>query len=205
MKNTNPMMKPIRYGLLTFALMAALAGSRPSMAQAATDNDETTTLSGTMVHTTLEGGCWYLDASDGKHYELVGDEGVVSVLHQEGKYVQIRARPAKNMASVCMVGPIMQVVEDVTPQLHPTDLAVIKIEIIGRMKRDGKKWYVLTNRGLRYDFDGMPARKYRKVGARYRHVDRVIVSPGRNKVSGVILGPVKVTSNTVQKPAGDPR
>ena len=192
-------MKLLRYALFALLLLAGYhAQAQGNQA------DGTTTLSGTMVHTTVEGGCWYLDAADGKHYELIGDEGVLSVLRQEGKYVQVRARPAKNMASVCMVGPIMQVVEDVTPHLHPTDLAVIKIEIVGTMKRDGKTWYVRTNRGLRYDFKELPPRKYRKVGRHYRHVDRVVVAPGRSKVSGVILGPI-VTNNTVQKPSANPR
>lgn len=199
-------MKLLRYGLLTVTLLAppVYIGSQPLQAQAS-DNDEVKTISGTMVHTTIEGGCWYLDATDGKHYELIGDEGLISVLRQEGKYVQVKARPAKAMASVCMVGPIMQVVEDVTPQLHPTDLAVIKMEIVGTMKRDGKTWYVRTNRGLRYEFKDLPPRKYRKVGRHYRHIDRVIVAPGRNKVAGVILGPPVVTTKTVQKPSADPR
>lgn len=184
---------------LLFACAVLATGSAAIGQDAPTDG--TTLVSGTMVHTSLEGGCWYLDASDGKHYELIGDEGLVSALHDEGKMVQLRVKPTKGVSSTCMVGPIVQVVEDVTPQLHPTDLVTTTMHIEGIMHRDGKTWYVKTTEGLRYEFKNTPAKKYRKVGRRYKHTDRVVINPGHKTVSGWILGPPQVTSSksTMQK------
>ena len=180
-------------------LGALLLTTSPILAQDAAIGD--TTIAGTMVHTNLEGGCWYLDAGEGKHYELIGDEGVVNSLHSDGKMVQVRVRPAKGVSSTCMVGPIMQVVEDVTPQLHPTDLVMTTMHIEGTVHRAGKTWYVTTKEGLRYDFKELPPKKYRKVGRHYNHTDRVVINPGHKTVSGWILGAPKTPANEArQKP-----
>jgi hypothetical protein len=199
MANTHSMKTRLAAILLALVLPVAIqAQDKPA------DDDNTTLLSGSMVHTDLEGGCWYLDASDGKHYELVGDEGVITALHTEGRMVQVRVKPTKGVSSTCMVGPIVQVVEDVTPQMHPTDLVMTTMHIDGTMHYDGKTWYVKTTKGLRYNFKTPPAKKYRHIGRHYVHTDRIVVNPGQQKLSGWILGPPQKTSTSATQQKKQP-
>src|SRR5579871_3764657 len=67
-------------------------------------------LSGMMVHSDLEGGCWYLQDSEGKHYELFGDSGTIENLHRPALVVDLTVERMKNGASTCMVGELVHVI-----------------------------------------------------------------------------------------------
>lgn len=90
-----------------------------------TDDTAGESISGTLGgDTELEGGCAWLEASDGTRYEilwpdgyqiqmdplqLVGPDG--EAVASAGDEVTVRGRPAEDMASICMVGPIFQATE----------------------------------------------------------------------------------------------
>ena len=66
-------------------------------------------LDGVMQRTEIEGGCWVFQANDGQQYELVGDQA--KSLHQEGRRAEIVVKTRPDLASICMVGRIVEVLE----------------------------------------------------------------------------------------------
>ena len=66
-------------------------------------------LDGVMERSNIEGGCWIFKAKDGKPYELVGGE--VQRLRREGQRAEIVVKPRDDLASICMVGKIVEVIE----------------------------------------------------------------------------------------------
>src|SRR5271169_539367 len=106
--------------ILTISLFSSL----PAFAQEIT-------ISGMMHHSTLEGGCWYLQADGGKRYELIGDAGVLNALHTDGEHVSVLATPAKGAASICMMGEIVRVVRRVDTVRYPLDPLISPMIIDG--------------------------------------------------------------------------
>ena len=145
---------------------------------------------GTMKHSTIEGGCWYLAGDDGKSYELVGDSAIVAGLHEEGQHVSLLVEPAKGIASICMIGQIVQIVDRLDLLRHPTDLVIMPMVVKGWVRRTKlKTWYVQTPGGARYELrDPFPS-KYHHIGARMNANARVLLDQKSTKerMDGVIL------------------
>ncbi|HWF44046.1 MAG TPA: hypothetical protein VG537_05350 [Candidatus Kapabacteria bacterium] len=147
-------------------------------------------VAGTMKHTSIEGNCWYLVGEDGKNYELIGDSTMIAGLRVEDQHVSLLVEPAKGMASICMMGDIVRVVERLDLQRHPVDLVFMTLPIKGTIKvtRLGT-WYVQTKEGARYEFrDTIPA-KYRHIGAKVNTKWRILLNQKSTKerMDGVIL------------------
>jgi hypothetical protein len=64
---------------------------------------------GEMYYANLEGGCWVFRANDGQTYELFGEN--ISELRREGRKAVVRILPRSDVASICMVGRIAQLIE----------------------------------------------------------------------------------------------
>ncbi|MFQ5798395.1 MAG: hypothetical protein ACE5H0_06850 [Bacteroidota bacterium] len=62
-----------------------------------------------MQHLEIEGGCWWFRPDIGESYELVGD--LAKQLHVVGRRVKLKIRPRLDLASICMIGTIAEVVE----------------------------------------------------------------------------------------------
>jgi|SRR5665213_329005 len=159
------------------------------------------TISGTMHHSTLEGGCWFLQADGGKRYELVGDTGIVHPLRVEGQHIVIRAASAKNAASVCMIGEIVRVLQRIDTVRYPIDLPVAPLLINGTIHRTRSGvWYVKTSRGREYEFQNPPAKEYRHSGASIHQQFRVLLDKKSTRTGkdGVILS-IPVRPRAMQK------
>jgi inhibitor of cysteine peptidase len=85
-------------------LALALATSQASCASA---DDSTITRDGTVRFQEIEGGCWSIVATDSTVYEPLnlGED-----FRQDGLAVSFVARPRPEMASICMVGQIVELV-----------------------------------------------------------------------------------------------
>ena len=145
---------------------------------------------GTMRHTDLEGGCWYLDADNGKRYELIGDSIMIAGLHQENKQVSLLVEPAKGMASICMTGEIVEVINQLDQVRHPVDLLIMPMMVTGTVHRTKLgTWYAQTSKGERYEFRNPFLAKYHHVGAHINSKERVLLDKKSTKegMDGVIL------------------
>jgi hypothetical protein len=154
-----------------------------------------TTLSGTMHLSTLEGGCWYLQNDTGKRFELTGDARIINGLHVEGEHVTLRAVPAKSMASICMMGEIVRVLQRVDTVRYPTDPVISPIMVDGTVHRTKSGvWYVITKSGLKFEFEDTPDQKYRKIGAAVHQRFRILLDRKYSKanLNGVILSEVQL-------------
>jgi hypothetical protein len=152
---------------------------------------QTLTLYGTMHHTTIEGGCWYLHTDDGKRYELTGDTSVVNPLRVDSQRVGVQAEVAKGAASICMVGEIVRVIKRIGSIRHAYDPLIMPFVVDGRMHREKSGfWYVKTPDGKEYEFKVTPEKKYLHSGARFHQKARVLFDKGYlhdKKMDGVIL------------------
>jgi hypothetical protein len=166
------------------AVLIPLLIFKPSLVQ-------TFTVSGTMQHTTLEGGCWYLDGSDGKRYELIGDPEIINPLREEGKFINVEVEPAKGAASICMMGEIVRVVRQVEIRHGPYDPPYGEILVDGIMKRmpDGT-WYIERKKHhVRYEFQKAPPKSMQHVGKHVRKTFHIILDARstKYKMDGLIL------------------
>jgi hypothetical protein len=150
------------------ASIILLASTQPGAAQGFV-------VSGMMHHTTLEGGCWYLQADDGKHYELQGDSALIAPLRTEGEHASLRVVPIKGAASICMIGEIVKVLERTDVRRYPIDPLIMPMNLAGTMFVRSGKWYLKSKSGI-YDFQNPPLTKYRHAGARYHQRVRVVVN-----------------------------
>ena len=154
------------------------------------------TLSGTMHHTTLEGGCWYLQADGGKHYELVGDTEIVNPLHVDGQHIAVRVEPSPGMASICMVGEIVRVIARIDTTRYPIDLPITPMNLEGTVHRTKSGiWYIKTSNGRKYEFQKTLEKPFDHVGASFSGKYRVLLNKATNqhKMDGVILpGPQRM-------------
>jgi len=66
-------------------------------------------LKGAMHFADIEGGCWVFKSDDGQAYELIGKD--MKRLQKDGLRAEILVAPRNDLASVCMVGKIVEVVE----------------------------------------------------------------------------------------------
>ena len=171
---------------------------------------QTLTLYGTMHHTTLEGGCWYLQADNGKRYELTGDTSLVNPMHVDSQRVGIQTEIAKGGASICMVGEIVRVIKRIGPVRHPYDPLIMPLALDGtiHLMKSGY-WYVKASDGKMYEFQKPPAKKYQHSGAHFRERARGLLDQSyahSNKMQGVILpdGPTLPQKKNIPKKY-DPR
>jgi len=145
-------------------------------------------LSGKMIHTNLEGGCWYLDV-DSKHYELLSsDTEMMARVHVPNAHVTVLVAATKGAMSPCMVGEVVKLIQvQDAEQQHPVDLMVMDIDITGRMHKsaDGK-WYVQTKKGAKFILT-TPLSKYKHEGAHYHRFSRVVHGPERTVYTGTIV------------------
>jgi len=80
---------------------------------AATDTSSMTppagemTIEGVVTKVPVEGGCWVIKTADGTQYEPTV---LVEDLRVEGEKVRAVVVPRPNMTSVCMVGPMVEIV-----------------------------------------------------------------------------------------------
>ena len=151
-----------------FALLALVSFS-PAFAQ------KEFVIRGIMIHTKLEGGCWYLDAGP-KHYEVYGDKELLDQLHQDNKFFALRVTSMKGAASVCMVGDMVRLVSIEDTVMHPYDPPIMPMKLVGKVHstKDGV-WYVQDSKGHKYNFHSAPAKKYRKSGAAFSHDVRILI------------------------------
>lgn len=78
---------------------------QPSTEPAKTQNEMT--LTGTVEHLGLEGGCTVLRTDANKVYELKGgDPQVIKV----GAHVTIKGKVRNDLATICQVGPVFEVI-----------------------------------------------------------------------------------------------
>jgi hypothetical protein len=166
------------------------------------------TVSGTMHHSELEGGCWYLQSDSVKRYELTGDSALMKPLHFEGEHVVVRATPAKGAASICMMGEIMRVSAIVQTARHPFDPLITNLILAGKMYRTGAgKWYVKTTSGLRYEYKDLPSKKYRHSGMKIQQKCRVLLEgkSAPDTMNGVILSDTLQTTPIAKQKTYDSR
>ena len=71
------------------------------------DDDDTFVIEGNVQFSPVEGGCWFILATDQTRYEPIN---LPSDLMQEGLLVRLLVRPRDDMVSVCMVGRIVEIV-----------------------------------------------------------------------------------------------
>ena len=147
-------------------------------------------ISGEMRHTTIEGGCWYLNGNDGKHYELYGDSALIAHLRVEGTRATLRVQRMKGAASVCMVGEIVTVLQRIDSVRYNQDQLIAPMDLRGKMQLSNGKWYLKTATGL-YDFQTPPSTKYRRSGAKFRQHVRVLInsSGAHSDLKGTIVTP----------------
>jgi hypothetical protein len=72
-------------------------------------NDPTFRVSGSVRRVNLEGGCWGFDAEDGRCFEL-SRAGAPGGLLVDGKRATLTLRIRPDLMSLCMIGPIVEVV-----------------------------------------------------------------------------------------------
>lgn len=66
-------------------------------------------VTGRMHYVNVESGCWQFVADDSSHYEIAGEE--MKPLLQEGLRARVAIRELHGMASTCMVGKLMELVD----------------------------------------------------------------------------------------------
>jgi hypothetical protein len=164
------------------------------------------TLQGTMVHTELEGGCWYLQTKRGQKYELVGSEENLHKVRVEGRFVTLSVRQAKMMASVCMIGTIVEILEVHDTNRYPRDPVVETKRIRGIVSKtsDGF-WYIKGNDGKSYEMDRHIVPSYYRTGLRFnRQVKMITGSEGALDMHMLIVEVIRPGKNIKPK-YDDPR
>lgn len=98
---------------LPFVMMisacSAGSGSREEIGNAKTTQEGTQVVEGMVRFIGVEGGCWQLQADNGKTYELVGE--LAGTLRTDGVHVRLEVRKKKALASFCMVGELIEVLK----------------------------------------------------------------------------------------------
>ena len=164
------------------------------------------TLVGTMKHTEIEGGCWYLETKRGQKYELVGSEENLKKVRVDGRYVTLSVRQAKMMASVCMIGTMVEILFVHDTNRYPRDPVVDTKRIRGVVSRthDGF-WYIDGTDGKEYEMSSSIVPSYYKTGLRFnREVKMIAGSEGVLDVNGLIIEVIRPEERIVPK-YNDPR
>lgn len=171
-------------GMKNLLIVLLLASAATAFAQ---KGNPEFTIMGIMQHSNLEGGCWYVDTRNGK-YELTGSPADLATCKVEGRQLTLKVRQAKMMASTCMVGKMVQIVEVLDTAFHPHNPPVNKMKITGIIHRTKSGcWYVLTSKKKKYEIQAPVPGKYMKVGKRYNRLSLVIPgNEGMCNMNGVI-------------------
>jgi len=90
--------RTVRASLLPLLLLASGTVSRCQLSTDAGTGE--LHLSGTVRFLESEGGCWQLEADDGRRYELYPDQAPAAVL-RDGARVRLLARPSEQPARAC--------------------------------------------------------------------------------------------------------
>lgn len=171
----------MRWTRLSLVILVALCSS--------TANAQTFSISGTMQHSTVEGGCWYLQANDGKQYELTGDQSIIDQLHVAGQSVDLSVESVKGAASVCMVGQIVHVVAIESLRRMPYDPPTMDQTMSGTVRRTRLGTWYLQVKKMRFEFKEPPPKSKRRVGAKMHGRFLLLLNPRdtKEKMDGVIL------------------
>lgn len=166
------------------ALFTALLCAVPALA-----TEQPFMITGRMQHTDLEGGCWYLEADDGERYQITGSEEQLGQIHHPGKQVRLRVIRTGGMASICMTGPILKIVEIDLTHGYPIDLPTATKRVNGRIYQNKQGCLYLKLHSGTYELsqEGLPA-MYKRPGARFVNLARVVRSKGTSACgfSGVL-------------------
>jgi len=164
------------------------------------------TLQGTMLHTELEGGCWYLETKRGQKYELVGSEENLQKVRVEGRYVTLSVRQAKMMASICMLGTIVEITEVLDTNRYPRDPAIEIKRVRGIVsKTNDGFWYIKGSDGKHYEMDKHIVPSYYRRGLRFnRRVKMISGSEGALDMHMVIIEVIRPEVR-IQPKYNDPR
>jgi hypothetical protein len=92
----------------SFIILAALA-SCVAAEHASKYPDDAFIISGIMNYLEVEGGCWQFIDEDGETYEIVGLN--VAPLLVNGQKAEIVVREIPGVASICMVGKMVELLE----------------------------------------------------------------------------------------------
>jgi hypothetical protein len=91
--------------------LVLLGGGSTSQCVVATDSSTGVvfiSVSGTVRFVETAGGCWQLQAEDGRRYELLPEQAPATIL-EDGLSVSIEAREAEDFGSGCQVGTPLDV------------------------------------------------------------------------------------------------
>lgn len=155
----------------------------------------------------LEGGCWYLLNDDGQKYQLIGTQEQLQQLQVIGRVVRLRVEEA-NVASICMIGKNVRVLEILDAVGYPTDMPWAELKISGRVyKSKAGCWYVKTkNRKYELSPQNMP-KKYKRSGVKFVRTVRVMQGKAASTCGfdGLILFAPEKAPIAKEKRAADPR
>lgn len=92
-----------RFGSLLPLLLASATGSTTRCSVSTEAGTGELRISGTVLFLETRGGCWRLDAVEGRHYELLPDQAPARLL-RHGATVTVTGRPTENAETGCQVG-----------------------------------------------------------------------------------------------------
>jgi hypothetical protein len=164
------------------------------------------TLRGTMKHTELEGGCWYLETKRGQKYELIGSEENLQKVRVDGRYVTISVRQAKMMASVCMLGTMVEITDVHDTNRYPRDPAIEMKRIRGIVSKTGDGfWYIKGDDGKNYEMEKHIVPSYYKTGLKFnRQVKMISGTEGALDMHMVVVEVIRPEKRIIPK-YNDPR
>jgi hypothetical protein len=100
--------KMLKYCFFSFVILAVFS-SCSSTEHASKYQSDSIVISGVMLYLELEGGCWQFMDENGETYEIVGLN--IAQLQIDGQRAEIVVREVPDVASICMVGKIVELVE----------------------------------------------------------------------------------------------
>lgn len=98
--------RTLRLSLLPLLLLASTAGDRCEISTA--PGSGALRISGTIHFLDIQGGCWQLEAADGRMFELRPAE-LSAPARREGARVTLVGTPRHDRTGVCQVGTIFEV------------------------------------------------------------------------------------------------
>lgn len=165
------------------------------------------TVSGIMQHSDLEGGCWYLQTKQEK-FELTGSPENLQKCYVVGRPVTLRVRYKPMMASICMMGKVIEILDVYDTNFHARDPQLIDINITGKVHRTKAGcWYVETAKKIKYELDGPVPKQFMKIGKKYNRMSRVIPNesncPDMN--GKIVFPPGEIPGGGIKEKKFDPR
>lgn len=98
--------RTLRLSLLPLLLLASTGVDRCEFSTA--PGTFALRISGTIHFLEVEGGCWQLEAADGRRFELRASE-LPEAARRDGARVTLLGTPRDDVASVCQVGTFLEV------------------------------------------------------------------------------------------------